>query len=107
MIIHKSYFRMSSRKMRLTVSVDRDLITWGRSAVKAGEAASLSAWVNDALAEHTAENRRRRAMDKLLADYQAEFGAFTAAELRASRDEIERRTIRPNARVSSRRRRRR
>ena len=36
-------------KSRLSVTIDADLIAAGQAAVAAGEAESISAWVNDAL----------------------------------------------------------
>jgi nucleoid-associated protein YgaU len=72
---------MSVRKERVTVTVDRALIEAGSRAVKAGKAESLSGWVNLALAERVAKERRLRAMAEALALYEAEFGAISQAEL--------------------------
>ena len=74
---------MSSRKSRLTVTVDAPLIRVGLAAVKSGRAQSLSAWVNAALVEAAARERRLKAMDEGLAAYEREFGAFTEEELDA------------------------
>lgn len=49
---------MKRTKGRLTVTVDRDLIRAGNRAVTAGRPSSLSSWVNQALAERTAKERR-------------------------------------------------
>ena len=74
---------MSPRKERLTVTVDPALVQAGADAVAAGLAESLSAWVNLALAERAAKERRLRAMGEAIAAYEAEFGAISAAELEA------------------------
>jgi Arc/MetJ-type ribon-helix-helix transcriptional regulator len=74
---------MSARKSRLTVTVDTPLVRVGQEAVKAGRAVSLSAWVNAALVEHAARERRRKSMKDTLAWYEKKFGAFTEEELAA------------------------
>lgn len=74
---------MKPRKERLTVTVDPVLVQAGTEAVAGGYADSLSAWVNLALAERAAKDRRLRAMGKAIASYEAEFGAITAEELAA------------------------
>ena len=74
---------MRINKERLTVTVDPDLVQAGSDAVAAGRAESLSAWVNLALAERVAKERRLRAMGEAIAAYEAEFGAITADELAA------------------------
>ena len=74
---------MRINKERLTVTVDPNLVQAGSDAVAAGRAESLSAWVNLALAERVAKERRLRAMGEAIAAYEAEFGAITADELAA------------------------
>jgi hypothetical protein len=74
---------MRTLKERLTVTVDPALVRAGNEAVKAGYAESLSAWVNVALADRTATERRRRAMGEAVAAYEAEFGLITTEELAA------------------------
>jgi hypothetical protein len=76
---------MARRKERLTVTVDAELIVAGNRAVKAGEADSLSGWVNDALAEREAKARRLRGMAEAIAAYEAEFGVITEEEMAAQR----------------------
>ncbi len=71
------------RKDRLTVTVDAELVEAGNRAVKAGRAESLSGWVNAALAEREAKERRLQAMAEAVAPYEAEFGTITAQELAA------------------------
>lgn len=70
-----------SRKERLTVTVDREWVEAGSAAVAAGQAESLSGWVNLALAERAAKERRLRAMAEAIGAYEAEFGPITDAEL--------------------------
>lgn len=82
--------RMTSRKERLTVTIDRTLLDAGNDAVEAGLAESLSAWVNRALAEHAAKERRLAAMRDAVAAYESAFGVISdremAAQARADRD---------------------
>ena len=68
-------------KERLTVTVDPHLIQAGAEAVSEGRVDSLSAWVNLALSERAAQDRRLRALGEAIAHYEAEFGVITAAEL--------------------------
>ena len=65
------------------MTVDQDLIDAGSAAVARGAADSVSGWVNEALAERAAKDRRLAAMAEALAAYEAEFGEITAAELAA------------------------
>ena len=81
---------MSERKERVTVTLDRALVDAANAAVAAGRAGSLSAWVNIALAEHVAKERRLAALSRLLADYEAEHGEISTAEL-ARREREDRR----------------
>jgi hypothetical protein len=74
---------MSPRKGRLTVTVDRALIDAGNAAVASGQADSLSGWVNLALRERAARERRLQAMAAVIATYEAEFGVISPAELAA------------------------
>jgi hypothetical protein len=69
------------RKERLTVTVDAELVRAGNRAVRAGRADSLSRWVNDALAEREAKERRLQAMADAVAAYEAEFGPIASEEL--------------------------
>ena len=71
------------RRKRLTVTVDPALIQAGQDAVAAGRAESVSAWVNLALAERAAKERRLAAMADAIVAYEKEFGAISAEELSA------------------------
>lgn len=98
---------MSERKERITVTLDRALVDAANAAVAAGRAASLSAWVNLALAEHVAKERRLAALSKLIAEYEADYGVITPEEL-ALREREDRRkavVIRGSAKPSPRKRR--
>lgn len=81
---------MMNRKERLTVTVDVALVEAGQRAVAAGRASSLSGWVNQALAEREAKERRLIALAEAVADYEARFGAISAEELAAQRRADER-----------------
>ncbi len=70
-------------KRRLTVTVDPQLVRAGNDAVADGRVDSLSAWVNLALTERAAKDRRLRALGEAVAAYEAKFGAFTDDELEA------------------------
>jgi Arc/MetJ-type ribon-helix-helix transcriptional regulator len=81
------------RKERLTVTVDAELVKAGNRAVKAGRAESLSGWVNDALAEREAKERRLQAMAEAIAAYEAEFGPIGPEELAAQQRADEARAL--------------
>lgn len=68
-------------KERLTVTVDPHLVRAGTEAVAEGRVDSLSAWVNLALADRAAKDRRLRALAEAVGAYEAEFGAITEDEL--------------------------
>jgi hypothetical protein len=72
---------MTQRKARLTVTVDRDLIEAGNQAVAEGRAESISGWVNSALIDRTARDRRLAALALAIADYEAESGEITDQEM--------------------------
>lgn len=72
---------MSTRKRRLTVTVDPELIEAGQRAVEAGEAESVSGWVNAALEDKVRRERRLRQLAAAVAQFESEFGAITAEEI--------------------------
>src|SRR5260370_28696752 len=74
---------MSSRKERLTVTVDPELIEAGNDAVAAGLAESLSGWVNAALAARAVRDRQLRSLAEAVADYEARFGPISGEEIAA------------------------
>ncbi len=69
-------------KQRLSASVDAELVAVAQEAVAAGQAESISAWVNDALRLKADHDRRLRALDDFLAAYEAEHGEITEEEMR-------------------------
>lgn len=73
---------MSSTKSRLTVTVDPELVRAGSAAVAAGDVASLSAWVNAALADRAAKERRLRALREAVSLYEEEFGTISPEDIR-------------------------
>jgi hypothetical protein len=80
-----------ARKERLTVTVDRTLVRAANEAVAAGRASSLSGWVNLALAEQAAKERRLLALSEAINSYEAEFGVISPAEL-VAQERADRRT---------------
>jgi hypothetical protein len=68
-------------KRRLSASVDRELLEAAETAVKAGFATSVSAWVNDAFRRQIDHERRIVAMDTYLGAFEAEFGEISEAEM--------------------------
>ena len=81
-------------KKRITVTLDAALVEDGNRAVAEGRADSMSAWVNEALATYSDRLARLRGLREVIAEYEAEHGAFTEEELaeqaRLDREEIER-----------------
>jgi len=71
-------------KSRLSVTIDADLIEAGQAAVAAGEAESVSAWVNEALRLKAEQDRRLRALDQFIAAYEAEHGEITDEQMDAA-----------------------
>lgn len=66
---------------RLSATVEADLLEAGRAAVAAGEAESLSAWVNAALRRQAEHDLRMRALSALIAEYEADHGEITEEEM--------------------------
>lgn len=83
-----------SEKRRLSVSVDADLVEAGQATVSAGDADSLSGWVNLALRRQVEHDRRLRGIDEFIRSFEAEQGEITDAEMEAAtRDMRERATV--------------
>jgi hypothetical protein len=93
---------MTSRKERLTVTVDPDLIEAGNQAVAAGLAGSLSGWVNAALVEQAIRDRRLQSLSDAITAYEADYGQITADEMatQARRDREEAVVVRGSRRTS-------
>ena len=64
---------MSDRKSRLTITVDSQLSEYAEHLVESGQAASVSAAFNDAMAEKAYRDRRRRSLWRAKAE-QADAG---------------------------------
>lgn len=73
-----------SDKERLSASVDADLLEVGRAAVQSGSAASLSAWVNDAMRLKAQHDRRMAALGAFVEAYEAEHGVIEEQEMEAA-----------------------
>jgi metal-responsive CopG/Arc/MetJ family transcriptional regulator len=80
-------------KTRLSVTVDADLIEASQAAVAAGEAESVSAWVNDALRLKVEHDRRLRGIDDFITAYEAEYGEITDEEMDATYRDAKARAI--------------
>lgn len=98
---------MSVRKQRMTVTVDRALVEAAREAVAFGHASSLSTWVNAALAERVAKERRLRGLAEAIASYEAKFGEISEAEMTAQQHRDRANAIRATRKTLARSRRRR
>jgi hypothetical protein len=72
-----------SRKERLTITVGRSLLRAAREAVAAGRAECVSGWVNRALEDRAAKERRLVALADAVAAYEAEAGEITPEEMLA------------------------
>src|ERR1051326_1698842 len=70
-----------SRKIRLSASVDEDLLDAVDQAVKHGSADSVSAWVNEALRLKLTHDRRLEALAVFVSEYEQEHGEITAVEM--------------------------
>lgn len=85
---------MTSRKQRLTVTVDPAFVEAGQRAVAAGQADSVSGWVSAALEDRIVRDRKLALLAAAVADYEDEFGEITVDEITRQR-----RTDREDARV--------
>lgn len=70
-----------SRKQRLSVSVDAELVAAGQELVSAGDVESLSAWVNQALSAQAERDRKLAAMRTFISEFEAEHGEITDTEI--------------------------
>lgn len=74
---------MSSKKQRLTVTVDPKLVQAGQQAVESGEVDSVSGWVNAALEEKVHRDHKLRLLGGAISGFEDEFGRITAEEIAA------------------------
>jgi hypothetical protein len=68
-------------KRRVTITVDQSLADAAAAASAAGDAESVSAWINEAMAQRLARDQRLAALGELIAAYEAEHGEITDDEL--------------------------
>jgi Arc/MetJ-type ribon-helix-helix transcriptional regulator len=68
-------------KVRLSASVDAELMRAAESAAKRGSAPTVSAWINDALRLKLEHDRRLEALQSLIDTYEAEHGEITSVEV--------------------------
>lgn len=68
-------------KQRLSASVDADLIVAAEAAAKRGEAANVSAWVNEAMRLKVEHDRGLADLAAVIADFEAEHGEITHEDI--------------------------
>lgn len=68
-------------KRRVTITVDDELAREVTVAVDEGRVESVSAWINAAMVDRLARERRLGILAALLVDYEAEHGEITDDEL--------------------------
>jgi glycerol dehydrogenase-like iron-containing ADH family enzyme len=76
---------MTSRKARLTITVDPALVEAGQRAVAAGQADSVSGWVSAALEDRILRDTKLALLAAAVADYEDEFGEVTEEEITRQR----------------------
>jgi len=76
---------MTTKKERLTVTVDPELLEAGQRAVESGQADSVSGWVSAALEDKVRRDRKLALLAAALAGFEHEFGEITAEEIAAQR----------------------
>lgn len=76
------------RKLRVTVTVDEDLLEEANAAVGDGRARSVSEWVAGAMAQRQVRERRLAVLGELIRDYEVAHGVITEEEMaeQAQRD---------------------
>jgi hypothetical protein len=82
-------------KVRLSASVDADLVAAAESAVAQGRLESVSAWVNEALRAKVEHDRRLEALGAFIAAYEKDHGVITAEEVFAASRKARRGAISP------------
>jgi hypothetical protein len=93
---------MRTKKQRLTVTVDGALLKAANDAVRSGRASSVSAWVNLALEQQAARERRLRAMADAIAAYEEVHGIISDEEIDRQRRADRRIAIRVDSTSSKR-----
>lgn len=80
-------------KQRLSATVDPELIEAAEEAVARGEAASVSAWVSDALRLKAEQDRSLRALSAFVTSYEARHGEISPDEMALAQRRAERRAV--------------
>lgn len=80
-------------KRRLSASIDANLLDAAEQAVKQGEAATVSAWVNDAMRLKLEHDARLHALADYIADYESQLGEITDRDIADAVRESKRRAI--------------
>jgi Arc/MetJ-type ribon-helix-helix transcriptional regulator len=80
-------------KVRLSASVDAELVAAAEAAVANGRFVSVSQWVNEALRSKAEQDRRLEALGAFVAEYETEHGEITAKEIRAAARRARARTV--------------
>ena len=76
---------MTTKKQRVTVTVDPRLLEAANRAVEAGDADSVSGWVTTAMSEKSLRDEKLALLRAAIVDYESEFGEITSAEIAAVR----------------------
>lgn len=63
------------------MTIDAEVAAAAAAAVREGRAESVSAWVNEALTERVAKERRLAAAAEAIALYEAQYGVITEEEM--------------------------
>ena len=79
------------------MTIDADLLDAASAAVSDGDASSVSAWVNQAMADKSETRRLLKAMDEAIADYESEYGPITEKQMEEALRSTAQRTIRIRA----------
>jgi hypothetical protein len=72
-------------KLRLSASVDAELLRAAEAAAKQGRAPTVSAWVNEALRLKLAHDQRLQALAVFVEAYEAQHGEISPDEIQAAR----------------------
>ena len=88
-----------SGKVRLSASVDAELMVAAADSVAAGSAPSLSAWVSAAMRRHLEHERSLSALGAYLAAFEAENGIITDEAISSARRATRARAINVRKRI--------
>ena len=93
MIVAAAYDARMSTKVRLSASVDADLVAAAEKAVVRGRFESLSAWVNEALRLKLDQELRLEALSAFVSAYEKEHGVITSQEMASAARRAQARAI--------------